>query len=236
MNDSGTRRSRMAIVVAAAALFALCLLPAGVVAEEFEDDIEVSIPWDEYYEILGPYDLEAGETLTIDVEVTSGQPQNFYFMTYDNYVLWDQGATVATVSELCKDNALSMHASWEVERTDDYMFIIENVEPENANIRGTITSEAAAEGLGMIWIVVIAVAVIAVVVIVVVVLMMRNKASSAALPGMVQQPYASAPMPPPPQPFVAQQQPAGPRMCPSCGRTVADGTMAFCPFCGKKMG
>jgi hypothetical protein len=269
--DSAERRalvSGLTFATIVAIVVALVSCPMGALAVEYDESIDITIAYDSDppEKTYGPYTWDEGQVVTIKLTVSSGFGQNFYVLTHDNWVLYEQGATVGTIEELSKADAMAIDVSWTVEATDDYYLIIQNVQGpsmfSDATIHGTLTAEYPAETN---WILIGGIiAVIVVVVIVVVFFLVMKKPKGAGQQATVPPPmYGPQPMPPPPQgayaqapppqapppqqtyyqpPAQVQSQPAPPppqnmpRMCRTCGRTVTDGAMRFCPNCGANLG
>jgi len=271
------RRGLAAVLVT---VMALAFCSPGVLAIEYDNvTIAETIRYDidPSEKILGPYDLDEGQIVKIDLTVTGGFGCNFGFVTHANYLLYQQYLEVDTIEELSANDALSLHVEWTVDADDDYYLIIQNIHGPSmlvdATIHGTFDAQYPS---GISWALIAAIgAVIAVVIIVVVYFFVIKKKPTAAAPQQAEMPppmygpapppaappqqgaYVQAPPPtygpppgqaPPPQPVYAPPPaqapppartmappPSGPRVCGSCGRTVTDATMRFCPFCGARM-
>jgi len=257
-------------------VMALVVISPGVLALEYNKSIDVTIAYDLTYPeaAFGPYTLDEGQIVTLDLTVSSGFAQNFYFLTDSNYVLYRQDVNVAFIDELSEKSVMKLQASWVVEADGEYYLVIQNsLGPSmysDSTIHGTMkavypsdTSWALIAGIG--------VAIAAAVIVVVVFLVVKKKPKGAAeqqtgvpvpvyapppaeMPpqqGAYAQTQAPAYSPPPtvappmtyyqppaqaPPQARAAAMPSGPRVCRSCGRTVADASMRFCPNCGANMG
>jgi len=274
LSERKARLLRRGLVTAMVTVMALAFCSPGVLAIEYDNvTIAETIRYDidPSEKILGPYDLDEGQIVKIDLTVTGGFACTFGFVTHANYLLYQQYLEVDTIDELSANDAMSLHATWTVEANDDYYLIIQNIHGPSMLVDATVhgTFDASYPS-GISWALIAGIgAAIAVVVIVVVFFFVIKKKPKGVAPQQTEVPppmygpappptgppqqgaYVQAPPPtyapppaqaPPPQPVYAPPPartmappPSGPRVCGSCGRTVTDATMRFCPFCGARM-
>ena len=249
-----------AFAIAFVGLLCASIVPSSARATEYDATIEKSISASDYWGYAGPWTLDDGQTVTVDL-VVSGSEIGLYFITDDQLNAWDQSDIVPIpISALSDDSCLSMHASWTVATSDTYYYVFYNPHYTTATIRGSVV---ATNPSSTNWTLIggIGAAIVAVIVVVVVLMLLRKPKPAAPPPYMGAQamyvpppvqasypqyapPVQQAPYPqyaPPVQPAQApppqQAQPmSGARLCRSCGRTIDVPGMIFCPHCGNRMG